>query len=86
MRLARAWWSEEDHVGAFGDEVQPGQVVDQVAEYRPLVGEVEVLDLLMLGKRAARMRASPPWAWREATSRCRHAARNSSWVQSSPRS
>ena len=35
--------------------------------------------LLRAGNRAARMRPSPPWASRAATSRCRQAARNSSW-------
>ena len=40
---------------------------------------------LRAGKRAARMRPSPPWDSRAATSRCRHAARNSSWVQDSAR-
>ncbi len=37
--------------------------------------------VLRAGNRAARMRPSPPWSWRAATSRSRHAARNSSWVQ-----
>ena len=40
---------------------------------------------LRAGNRAARMRPSPPWDSRAATSRCRHATRNSSWVQDSPR-
>ena len=37
------------------------------------------------GNRAARMRPSPPWDSRAETSRCRHAARNSSWLQDSAR-
>ena len=37
------------------------------------------------GNRAARMRPSPPWDSRAETSRCRHATRNSSWVQDSER-
>ena len=37
------------------------------------------------GNRAARIRPSPPWDSRAETSRCRHAARNSSWVQFSAR-
>ena len=41
--------------------------------------------LLRAGNRAARMRPSPPWASRAATSRCRQAARNSSCVQPSAR-
>ena len=41
--------------------------------------------LLRAGNRAARMRPSPPWDSRAATSRCRQAARNSSWVQDSAR-
>ena len=40
---------------------------------------------LRAGNRAARMRPSPPWDSRAATSRCRQAARNSSWVQDSAR-
>jgi N-methylhydantoinase A/oxoprolinase/acetone carboxylase beta subunit len=40
---------------------------------------------LRAGNRAARMRPSPPWASRAATSRCRQAARNSSCVQPSDR-
>ena len=38
---------------------------------------------LRAGNRAARMRPSPPWDSRAATSRCRQATRNSSWVQAS---
>ena len=41
--------------------------------------------VLRAGKRAARMRISPPLAWRAATSRSKQAARNSWWVQSSAR-
>ena len=41
--------------------------------------------LLRAGNRAARMRPSPPWDSRAETSRCRQAARNSSWVQDSAR-
>jgi hypothetical protein len=40
--------------------------------------------LLRPGKRAARMRPSPPWLSRADTSRCRQATRNSSWVQARP--
>jgi hypothetical protein len=39
----------------------------------------------LAGKRPARMRPSPPWDSRAETSRCRHAARYSSWVQFSTR-
>lgn len=39
--------------------------------------------VLMARKRAARMRPSPPWASRAATSRCRQATRYSRWVQDS---
>ena len=40
---------------------------------------------LRAGNRAARIRPSPPWDSRAETSRCRQAARNSSWVQDSAR-
>jgi hypothetical protein len=40
---------------------------------------------LRAGNRAARMRPSPPWDSRAATSRCRQAARSSSCVQDSAR-
>lgn len=40
---------------------------------------------LRAGNRAARIRPSPPWDSRAATSRCRQAIRNSSWVQVSDR-
>jgi hypothetical protein len=47
--------------------------------------EVEVLQGFAVGNLAARMRPSPPWDSRAATSRCRHAARNSSCVHDSAR-
>ncbi len=47
--------------------------------------EVEVLQRLRAGKRAARTRISPPLDWRAATSRSRQAARNSSWLQAAAR-
>jgi hypothetical protein len=40
---------------------------------------------LRAGNRAALIRPSPPWASRAATSRCRQAARNSSWDHPSDR-
>src|SRR3989304_237618 len=39
--------------------------------------------VFLAGKRAVLIRFSPPWSWREATSRSRQAERNSSWVQPS---
>ena len=48
--------------------------------------EVELLRCLLRdGKRAARMRPSPPWLSRAETSRCRQATRNSSCDQDSAR-
>jgi hypothetical protein len=49
------------------------------------VVKVELLEALRAGKRAARIRLSPPWDSRAETSRCRQATRNSSWVQDSAR-
>ena len=77
--------AEEDHVLFGGDEVQPAEVGDQVAFQAAGMVEVEVLEGLRAGNRAALIRPSPPWASRAATSRCRHAARNSSWVHASAR-
>ena len=67
------------------DEVQGAQVRDHVPFQAPGVVEVELLQRLAAGNRAARIRPSPPWDSRAATSRCRQAARNSSCVQDSVR-
>ena len=76
----------EEHDVVFGDhEVQCPEVGDGVAFESAGVVEVELLQRLRDGKRAARMRPSPPWDSRAETSRCRHATRNSSWVQDSAR-
>jgi hypothetical protein len=43
MRLAGAWWTQEDHVLAGGDEVKGAQVGDAVALEAPGVVEAELL-------------------------------------------
>ena len=85
MGLAGAGWAEEDHILFAGNEVQRAEVGDQVPFQPTGVVEVEFLKALAAGNRAARMRPSPPCASRAATSRCRQAARNSSWDQHSER-
>jgi hypothetical protein len=68
-----AGWAEEDHVFLAGDEVQRGQVRDQVPFQTTGMIKVELLDAFAGG------------ASRAATSRCRHAARYSSWLHDSAR-
>jgi hypothetical protein len=68
--------AEEDHVLLGGDEVESAQVRDQVASHAAGVVEVELLQTLAGRERAARIRPSPPWFSRAATSRCRQAVRN----------
>jgi len=58
---------------------------DDVLSDAALVIEVKVLKVFRAGKRAAAMRFSPPWDWREDTSRSKQAARKSSWLQASVR-
>src|SRR6266702_7025882 len=81
--LAGAGRAEEDHVVFAGDEVQGAQVRDHLPPQPAGVVEVELLQALPGGRRAARMRPSPPWASRADTSRCRQAARSSSWLHDS---
>jgi hypothetical protein len=76
---------EEYHVLACRHEVQGAEVGDGVAFEAAGVVKVELLEALRAGKRAARIRLSPPWDSRAETSRCRQATRNSSWVQDSAR-
>ena len=84
--LAGAGRAEEDHVLLGGDEVQGAQVGDQVAFAGRGRGRSRTPPgVLRAGNRAARIRPSPPWDSRAETSRCRQAARNSSWVQDSAR-
>jgi hypothetical protein len=77
--------AEEHDVVFRGDEVEGAQVGDDLAFEGPLMVEVEVLQGFAAGNLAARMRPSPPWDSRAATSRCRQAARNSSCVHDSAR-
>jgi hypothetical protein len=49
-------------------EVELAEVLDDLAADGALEGEVELLERLAAGKRAALMRLSPPWLSREATS------------------
>jgi hypothetical protein len=77
--------AKEDDVVLGGHEVQRPEVGNGVAFEATGVIEVELLQRLPRGNRAARMRPSPPWDSRAETSRCRHATRNSSWVQDSAR-
>jgi hypothetical protein len=44
MGFAGAWWAEEDHVLLGGDEVQGGEVGDQVAFQTAGMVKVELLD------------------------------------------
>jgi DNA invertase Pin-like site-specific DNA recombinase len=83
--LTMAGRAEEDHVLLRGGEVQGAQVGDDLAPQAASVVEGELLQALAGRNRAARIRPSPPWDSRAATSRCRQAARNSSWVQDSAR-
>jgi len=76
---------EEDDVLFAGDEVQRAQVRDRRSLQRSGVVVVELLQALGAGNRAVRMRPSPPWASRAATSRWRQAARNSWCDQPSAR-
>ena len=80
--LAGAGRARKTTLSFGGDEVEGGEVGDDVAFQRALVVPVELVEALAGGEAAARMRSSPPLA---ATSRSRQAARNSSWVQPSLR-
>ena len=68
-----------------GDEVEGAEVGDGVALDGRWWSKSKSSRVLRAGNPAARMRLSPPWASRAATSRCRQAARYSSWVQVSAR-
>jgi hypothetical protein len=58
--LAGAGRAEEDHVVSLVQEVLLGQVRHGLAFHRALEGEIEVVQRLDLGKRAALTRCSPP--------------------------
>ncbi len=65
--LAGARRAQEHHVVPPLHEVEGAQVGDDVTAQGALVVEVEVLQVLRAGKRAARMRISPPLDCRAAT-------------------
>ena len=96
MRDARSYLlgdEMEEQVGSFGLEGDLADLVDDQQRDTPQPGELvlEAADVVGVGEpgdprcRAAQMRPSPPWDSRAATSRCRHAARNSSCVHDSAR-
>ena len=78
VRLAGAGRAEQDDVLLAGEEVELAEVQDRGLRGRGLEGEVELLERLARGKRAALMRAWPPWLSRLSVSVLSSAAANCS--------
>ena len=68
MRFAGAGRAEQDDVLACVQEVELAEMLDHLLLHRALEGEVELLQRLSAGKRAALIRPSPPCDSRAATS------------------
>jgi hypothetical protein len=78
VRLAGPGWPEQDDVLFAGEEVQLAEVQDAVAADRGLKREGELFQRLRAGKRAALMRAWPPWLPRLSVSVFKRTAANCS--------
>jgi len=65
VRLAGARRSQEDDVLLAEQEVELGEVQHEILLQRALEAQSNSSSVLRLGKRAARMRASPPWVSRD---------------------
>jgi hypothetical protein len=68
VRLAGAWWSEEDHILLAVEEVELAEVLDRLLFDRALEGKSNSSSVLRAGNLAALIPSSPPEASLEAIS------------------